>query len=47
MKRIFKRIYDILNEDSIHKHTKLKFIPNIVLKFNRVFNILFNSNLIS
>lgn len=47
MKRIFKRIYDILNEEPTHKHPKLKFIPNIVLKFNRVFNILFNSNLIS
>lgn len=31
MKRIFKRIYDILNEEPTHKHPKLKFIPNIVL----------------
>lgn len=31
MKHIFKKIYDILNEEPMYKHNKLKFIPNIVL----------------
>ena len=31
MKHIFKKIYEILNEEPTYKHPKLKFIPNIVL----------------
>ena len=31
MNRIFKKIYELLNEEPVYKHQKIKFIPNVVL----------------
>jgi hypothetical protein len=31
MKHIFKKIYELLNEEPVYKHPKIKFIPNVVL----------------
>ena len=31
IKHIFKKIYEVLNEEPIYKHPKIKFIPNVVL----------------
>jgi hypothetical protein len=52
MKHIFKKIYDILNEEPTYKHPKLNFIPNVVfnslgyliyiLILFKIFSYLFN-----
>lgn len=31
MKHIYKKIYELLNEEPTYKHPKIKFIPNVVL----------------